>query len=393
MKVDIRDYKLPDELDRYSSAIKELVRTELQPLADEIEHNKTIPYDRLMPLLSQAGLLTLRLPREYGGSGLTFSQFWPILAEVAKSSGSIRMFPHAFNNLWVAINDYGTKEQKKKFSRYWTELIKPIAGCLTEPNAGTGVDIKTTAQKVNGHWVINGIKHLITFADIVDYFFVTAYTGDRSLGPKGISILIVPRDAPGLTIEPHKEMMGIPGLGHAILHFDNCEIPQENILGKEGQGLECYLKNLDPSRLQIATVCLGHAERLLELSIEFAKKRVTFGKPIAQRQAIQQMLGEMAVDIYATKTMIADCARRYDAGESITKEAACCKAFGLEMAGRVSDKALLIHGGIGYTASYPVQMLYKDIRGLWFEEGTPTIQKLVIARSIMGEPPRSIDRR
>lgn len=390
MKLKIEDFKLPEELERYRMAVREFVQTELDPIAEEIEDTNRIP-DRLLPLLREAGLLKLRLPREYGGIGLNFSQYWPILEEVAKSHGDIRMFVHGYNGIWVMIGYHGTEEQKQKYFPVWTEGRGFPAFALTEPGTGTGVDIKTTARRDGNIYRLNGKKHLITFADMADIFHVVAYTGDRSLGPKGISMLIVEKGAPGFTIEPHKEMIGIKGCYHGILHFDDCEVPAGNLLGQEGEGLDIALKTfLDISRLSIAVSCLGPAQRMLELSREYAKERVTFGKPISDRQAIQQMLADMATDIYALRSMIADCARKYDEGQPIAVEASMCKLFGLQAVKRVSDIALEIHGGIGLSRAFPIERFYRDVRALSFEEGTPTIQKLVIGRDVLGRSPRSI---
>ena len=392
MKLKIEDFKLPEELERYRTAVKEFVQTELEPIAEELEDTNRVP-DRLLPLLREAGLLRLRLPQEYGGIGLTFSQYWPILEEVAKSHGTIRMFVHGYNGIWVMIGSHGTEEQKRKYFPIWTEGRGFPVFALTEPGTGTGVDIKTTARKEGNIYRLNGRKHLITFADIAEIHHVVAYTGDRSLGSKGISMFIVEKGSPGFTIEPHKEMLGNKGCYHGILHFNDCEVPAENLLGQEGEGLDIALRVfLDISRLSIAVSCLGCAQRLLELSSEYSKERVTFGKPISERQAVQQMLADMATDVYALRCMIADCARKYDEGQQISVQSSMCKLFGLLAARRVSDMALEIHGGIGVTQALPIERLYRDTRCLAFEEGTPTIQRLVIGRQVLGKSLRSIER-
>ena len=391
MKLDIKDYRLPEELERYYEDVKEFAKTELEAIAEEIEKTNKVPSE-LLPILKGAGLTALTLPKEYGGNGLTFSQYWPILAEVAKPCGTIRMIPHVFNNCWRWVLSLATEEQKKEFVPYWFEGNKIFAFCLTEPDTRTGVDIKTTAVKIGNKYRINGRKHLITHAYLADIFFVVCYTGDRSLGAKGTSMLVVPRGAPGFRIEPHGEMMGLKGSPHGVLYFENCEIPVENIIGEEGEGLKIFMgpRWLDISRLSIAVSSYGPAERLLELSVEFAKRRVTFGKPIANRQAIEQMIAEMVMDIHVTRCAIEDCARKFDEGRLIPVESCACKAFATEMVGRVSDKAYMIHGGVGYTKEYPVERLYRDVRAMWFEEGSPTINKLIIARAALGKPLRSI---
>ncbi len=390
MKLSIKDFELPKDLEQYKLAVKELVKTELDPIAKEMERTGRMP-KRLMPLLRDAGLLGLRIPREYGGKGLTFSQYWPILEEVAKSHGTTRMLVHTFNGTWGMIHNHGTEAQKKKYIPMAVEGKGFLAFALTEPGTGTGVDIKTSAKRTGNSYVINGTKHLISLADIACVFHVALYTGDRSLGAKGTSILLVEPGTPGLTIKPHKEMMGNRGCYHAILEFKNCKVPKENLLGKEGEGLDIALRTfLDISRLSIAVSCLGAAQRMLELSTEYAKQRVTFGKPIAERQIVQQMLADIATDVYALRCMIDASAKKYDEGKPVSVESSMCKLFGIETTRRVSDLALNIHGGMGTEKSFKVEQLYRDVRELWFEEGTPSIQRLVIGRDILGKDIRRI---
>ena len=387
----VEDFRLPEELERYRLAVREFALTDLERMALKFEKTKELP-EELHPMLRDAGLLRLRLPKKHGGIGLTFSQHWPILLEVAKSHGSIRMIVHCFNSTFVMLDKHGSEEQKKRwFPEVWLAGKGFPMFALTEPDAGSGVDIRTTARRDGNHYVINGTKHLMTYANIALPFYVVAYTGDRSLGPKGISMIITEKDTPGLTIEPQKEMMGIRGCYHGVVHFKDCRVPVSNLLGKEGEGLDIALRTfLDISRLSIAVSIAGPCERMLELSAEHAKKRVTFGKPIGDRAVIQQMLGEMATNIYATKCMIADCAAKYDAGENIAVPASMCKVFAIEMSKTVSDTALNIFGGIGYTSEHAVERHYRDLRAPWFEEGSATIQKLIVGRDVVGKRIRSV---
>lgn len=390
MKLSIKDFKFPKDLEQYRLAVRELVKTELDPIAEEMEKTGRMP-DRLMPLLRDAGLLGLRPPKEYGGMGLTFSQYWPILEEIAKCHGTVRMLVHGSNGAWTMIHTHGTEAQKKKYIPMSVNGKGVLAFSLTEPGTGTGVDIKTTATKVGNIYKVNGTKHLISLADIACVFHVVVYTGDRSLGAKGTSMLLVEPEAPGLKIIPHREMMGNRACYHAILEFKDCEVPTGNLLGKEGEGLDIALRTfLDISRLSIAVSCLGAAQRMLELSTDYAKKRVTFGKPIGERQVVQQMLADIATDVYALRCMISNCARKYDEGQPVGVESSMCKLFGIETTRRVSDLALNVHGGMGTEKSFKVEQLYRDVRELWFEEGTPTIQRLVIGRDVLGKEIRRI---
>jgi alkylation response protein AidB-like acyl-CoA dehydrogenase len=198
-------------------------------------------------------------------------------------------------------------------------------------------------------------------------------------------VLLVERGMPGFTIQSMAPTMGCAGASHDLLLFENVPVPVQNVLGKEGMGSQQLLAFLEISRVFIAVAALGTAERALELSVAWAKQRVTFGRPIAERQAVQGYLAEMATDIYALRHIVLDALRKYDAGQRIPEESSMCKLFSLEAVGRVTDKALLVHGGLGYLKSSRIEMLYRDARLNWLEEGTPTIHKLIIARGLLQE--------
>ncbi|MBI2867984.1 MAG: acyl-CoA dehydrogenase, partial [Chloroflexi bacterium] len=286
--------------------------------------------------------------------------------------------------IWRMLYFHGTKEQKERY-------LRPIVGgktiggfAFTEPDTGTGVDIKTTAEKRGGSYVLNGTKHLISNSDIASYYHVVAYT-DRSKGAQGISCFLVDSGTPGLTIRRMDPMMSYRGVDHGILEFKNCKVSSSQLLGKEGRGMQIAIDTfLSPSRWSIGVSCLGLAQRLLDLSVDFSKKRVTFGKPIAQRQAVQQMLADMATQVFALRCMIDETSRRMDAGKDCIQENSMCKSYGIQAVRQVSDIALEIHGGIGLTKRFPVERLYREGRAMWFEEGTPTIQRMVIARNLLG---------
>ncbi|MDR7563653.1 MAG: acyl-CoA dehydrogenase family protein [Armatimonadota bacterium] len=373
----------PRDLDAYREEIRAFVLGELEEVAEEIERNRAVPPD-LWDRLAQKGLLRLTLPSRYGGWGLCMREYLPILEVVAQTHGSVRMVVHVHNGLWRLLDRYGTEEQKHRYLSRWATGEARLAFALTEPDAGTGTDIRTEAQRVPGGWVLRGRKWLITFADLAEAFIVVAYT-DRSRGAQGISAFLVPRTSPGLRIALQPDGMGLVGTGHGLLTFEDCFVPEEALLGEEGQGLQMVLRGfLDPSRISIAASCVGIAQRALEVARAHAQRRVTFGKPIAARQAIQFALAEMAVDVQAARLLVLDAARKVDAGEPCTAEAAMAKLYGLEMVGRVTDRALRICGGIGYLRGHPIERIYRDARALWFEEGTAEIQKLVIARSLLG---------
>jgi alkylation response protein AidB-like acyl-CoA dehydrogenase len=372
-------------LSEYREQVRSFILTEGETFARQLDAEKRIP-DLLLKRLRELGLPRLTLPREYGGEGLKLQEYFPILEECAKSHGTIRILVHGINTMWRPMA-YASKNLKDRWFPAIAAGEAIPAFALTEPDTGTGADIGTVAVRRGDTYYLTGKKHLITFADIADVFTVVACT-DRAKKGAGISAFLVPRDTPGFTVTLMPEMMGMKGSEHGILEFRDAPVPAESLIGQEGQGLEIVLRGfLDQSRAAIAQSCVGIAQRSLELALEFAKQRVTFGKPIAERQAIQMMLAEMATAIQAGRHLVLDAARRFDAGQPLAKEAAMAKVFCLEMVGEVTDKALRIFGGRGLTMAYPIERLYRDARALWFEEGTAEIQKIVIARELLhGHP-------
>ena len=356
--------------------------SELAPVVEEIEETESIPHEKVWPALREMGAFGLLLPERYGGSDLSVRQYLPIIAELSKVHGGIRAMIHVHNSIGHALAELGDERHRSEVLPGLVEGSKSVAFGLTEPDSGTGADTATNARREGDTWVINGRKWLITNSDWASHFMVFAKTID----PKGgelLSTILVERDAPGLEIEPLPETMGCKGGEHGLLTFTDAVVPAANLLGEEGDGIGKMEEALEISRVFVAASSLGTAEYALALSIEHAKTRKTFGKPIAARQAVQRYLAEMETDVHALRLLLDDAADKWDAGRRIPKEAAICKLFGLEAVGRVTDRALLVHGGIGYTRRHPIERLYRDARLNWLEEGTPTIQQLVIAREIL----------
>jgi alkylation response protein AidB-like acyl-CoA dehydrogenase len=351
---------------------------DIDPLEKEIEDTEHIPHDKLWPALAGMQAFALIIPEKWGGLGLSVSQYVPIIAEFGKTQGGIRALVHVHNSMCHALSDLGTPEQCAEVLPAAARGEKSVAFALTEPDYGTGADLGSRATKVDGGWVINGRKHLITNSDFASHFMVFAKTGDRE-----VSCLLTPRDASGFKIESLPHTMGAKGGAHGLLTFTDCFVPDSAVMGDVGKGLDQLEKALEISRVFVAASSLGTAEYALELSVARAKERVTFKKPIAERQAIQRYLAEMATDVYALRLMLQDVAARWDRGERVPAQASMTKLFGLEAVGRVTDRALLVFGGIGYTRAHKIERLYRDARLNWIEEGTPTIQHLVIARQVI----------
>jgi len=370
---------LPDqEYDQLFRRIRTTIWEQLDPLEQQIEDEERIPYHTVLPALRDAGAFGLLVPREYGGSGLSIRQYLPIIAEFAKIQGGIRVIVHVHNSFAHALSEIGGPEHRQAVLPGAATGERSLAFALTEPDHGTGADLGTTAKFDGTDYVLNGRKWLITNSDIASHFLVFAKTS-----PDQVSAFLVEREAPGLTVEPLPETMGCKGGEHGTVTLDHVTVPAESLVGREGQGQEHLERALEISRVFIAASSLGTSERSLELSLTHARNRVTFGKPIGERQAIQRYLAEMAMDVYALRGMLADAAAKWDAGQRIPAESALCKQFGLEAVGRVTDRALLVHGGIGYTRRHPIERLYRDARLNWLEEGTPTIQYMVAARELL----------
>jgi len=365
----------------YRQKVFKFLWDEVAPLEEEIERTERIPRDMLWPKFRDTGQLGLLVPKEYGGMDLSEVQYLEFEKEWSKIHGGIRVLLHVHNGGADSFKYAGAEQQRKYFPKIASgESSVPLG--LTEPEAGTGRDIKARARRDGDNFILNGTKHLITNADFGNIFCVVCWTESQTGGYQ-ISNLLVERGSKGFLIRDMKPCMGCKGAYHGRLIFDNCVVPVSNILGNEGKGLEATVYALNVSRVRIAASALGTMERCLDLAVEYAQKRQTFGKPIAERQALQRYLAEMAIDIYALQCVLADTARKIDEGKNILMEANLCKMLAIETERRVSDNALLVFGGIGYTGEYPIDRLYRDARLNWLEEGTPTIHMMVVARGLL----------
>ena len=370
-----------EEFATYKERTFRFLWEELAPLEDEIEETRHVPRERLWPKFRDMGFLGLMVPHRYGGLALSEGQFLQFEKEWSKVHGGIRTILHV-HNLGAEILQHGTDDQKAAYYPKIAGGELSVAFALTEPEGGTGRDIKATARREGDNFILNGTKHLITNADFADLFNVVCWTESTS-GEYQISNLLVERESPGFLIRDMKPTMGCVGAYHGRLIFNNCVVPVANILGEEGKGLEATLYTLNVSRVRIAACALGTMERCLDMAMEFAQRRVTFGRPIGERQAVQRYLAEMAMDVYALQCVIDDTARAIDNEEEIYLKANLCKLLAIEAGRRVTDQGLLVMGGIGYTREYPMDRLYRDLRLNWLEEGTPTIHISVAARHLL----------
>ncbi|MCL6594271.1 MAG: acyl-CoA dehydrogenase family protein, partial [Alicyclobacillus sp.] len=338
--------------------------------------------------IRELGLHRLTLPAWAGGEGLPLALYFPILEEIARCHGAIRMVVHVSNSLWRTLS-HARPDQQQEWLPRLARGEALLAFALTEPDNGTGVDLQTKAEYLGGRFVLQGRKHLITFADCADAIVVIAKT-DAAAGRQGLTAFLVPRGQPGMEITPMPDMMGDRGCSHAVLTFRDCELAEDYVVGGIGQGFDVAVRGfLAQSRACIAQSGVGLAQAALDAALAHVRKRVTFGKPLASRQAVQMKLAEMAVAIQAGRLLCMDAARKFDAGQPIAVEAAMAKAFAIRMVGQVTDAALSLHGGVGYMEGSQVERLYRDARSLWFEEGTLEMQQMTIAEALLTQARRA----
>lgn len=354
---------------------------EYESEAKEIEKTDEIP-PRLLERAAALGAYQLTVPAEFGGFDLDLHAYLPYLEAAAMGPGSGRMLVHLTNGVWRPVARFGNRKQRDLISAVATGDIV-LAFCLTERSGGTGRDLHSRAVRQGDEWCLTGEKHLITFGDRADLFLLVVATDDRR--DKGsLTAFLVPRQTQGFTVDASQRTMGLHGTGHAWLRFHDMTIPDSARLGEVGDGLNVALSFLDYSRISLSACMVGLAQRALDEAAAYAQRRVTFGKPIAERQAVQAHLAEMQADVSAGRGLVRAAAERCDAEQDFTADAAVAKLFCLNMVGRVTDASLRVHGGYGYTTDAPIERIYRDARAFWFEEGTAEVQQLVVARHVLG---------
>jgi alkylation response protein AidB-like acyl-CoA dehydrogenase len=380
-----RTIDTPEQYEAYRREAFDFLWYEVEPKAAAMERGE-VSAETLFPQFAEQGLFGLIVPREFGGLGLTTTQYLPFLAEYSKVSGVVRVLLHVHGTSARAVDHYGTEEQRAALLPAIASGESSMTFAITEPNSGTGMDIGMTATRNGEEWVVNGAKHYITNADFADQHLVCVRTGEPG-DRRGLTALVIPTDTAGFTIEPMPQMMGNNGPWHGVLRFENARVPLDSLIGAEGDGLDVFLGELEPSRVFVAASSLGTAERALEIALDFSKQRITFGKEIGKRPSVQSELAEMARDTYALRLVLDDVSAKLDRGEPCALEASIAKLLGLETVMRVTDKALDVVGGRAYFADYPypLERLYRESRINALEEGTPSIQRLVMARALLSE--------
>jgi butyryl-CoA dehydrogenase len=378
------DFQMTEEHKMLRQMVRNFAEKEIAPRAEEIDATDQFPAD-LFKRMGELGIFGLPFDEKYGGSGGNYLDQVIALEEIARVSGTMAIILDAQTSLCCEpLYLFGSEEQKMKYLPTLLSGEKIGAFGLTEPQAGSDAGAtRTRAVRDGDEWVLNGQKIFITNGSLADVVVVTAKTNPDK-GTKGISAFIVEKGTPGFKPGRDEKKMGLKGSVTSELFFENVRVPAGNLLGKENEGFKQFMITLDAGRVAIAAMALGLAQGAYEKALAYSKERVQFDQPIAKFQAVQWMIAEMATDIDAARLMVNRAAWLKTQGQRFTLEAAMAKLFVTEASERVCYKAIQIHGGYGYTRDYAVERMYRDQRLCAIGEGTNEIQRIVIARQVLG---------
>ena len=376
-------FELTDEQEQIRQSVREFAEGEIAPHVMEWDETQHFPVE-LLPKLAELGLMGVIFPEEYGGAGMGYIEYATIIDELSRVDGSVGISVAAHNSLCSNhIYTFGTEEQKKKYLTPLASGEKLGAWGLTEPGAGSDASgTKTTAVRQNGGWVVNGSKNFITHAIHADTCVAMAVT-DRAKRSKGISAFIFEKGMMGFAPSKKENKLGLRASETASVVFEDCVVPQENLLGQEGHGFVNAMEILDGGRISIAALAVGIAQGAYESAVRYSKERQQFGKPISEFQGIQFKIADMATQIDAARLLMYRAAWLKDNGKKVTKESSMAKLFASETSVKVCEEAIQIHGGYGYTKDYPPEKYWRDSKLCTIGEGTSEIQRIIIAREIL----------
>lgn len=374
---------LKEEQRLIQQAAKDFSMKEVLPKAAQYDRDQRFPRE-LIEKAGALGFMGMVVPEEFGGAGADEVSYCSVLEEIAFACASTSVIISVNNMVCWAIQHFGSLEQKKN-------ILTPLASkglaafAMTEPNAGSDAGHITTQAKRDGdHYVLNGTKMFVTSGNVADVLLVMAVT-QPGKGTNGISAFVVDRNTPGLVVGKIEDKMGLRASVTAEMIFQGVRVPQDRLLGKEGQGFKVAMEALNFGRIGIAAQCVGIARACLEESVKYASQRQQFGKHIAQFEGIQWMIADMATEIAAARSLMWNAALLKDQGSEFIKEASMAKLFASEVANRAAFKAVQIHGGYGYLKDFRVEQLYRDARVTTIYEGTSEIQRLVIAKHVLNQ--------
>ena len=381
------DFTLSKKHEMARTLFKEFAEKEVKPLAQDVDENEQFPVETVAKM-AKAGFLGIPVPKEYGGQGCDPLTYVMCVEELSKVCGTTGVIVSAHTSLCIdPIQTFGTEEQKKKYIPDLASGKKLGAFGLTEPGAGTDAQGQQTKAVLDGdEWVLNGSKCFITNGKYADVYIVIAVTGKvekRGRMMKEISAFIVEKGTPGFTFGTKEKKMGIRGSATYELIFEDCRIPKENLLGKQGKGFGIAMHTLDGGRIGIASQALGLAEGALERTIEYVKERKQFGRSIGQFQNTQFQLADMATKVEAAKQLVYKAAMAKATQKVYSVEAAMAKLYAAEVAMEVTTKAVQLHGGYGYIREYDVERMMRDAKITEIYEGTSEVQRMVISGNLL----------
>jgi alkylation response protein AidB-like acyl-CoA dehydrogenase len=377
------DFELSEEQEQVKASVREFAEAEIAPHIMEWDETQHFPIE-LWPKLAELGLTGVIFPEEYGGAGMGYVEYATIIEELSRVDGSVGISVAAHNSLCSNhIFVYGSEEQKQKYLVPLAQGRYLGAWGLTEPGAGSDASgTRTTAVRQNGGFIVNGAKNFITHAIHGDTCVAMAVT-DRAKRSKGISAFIFEKGQTGFSPAKKENKLGLRASETASVIFEDCYVPEENMLGEEGMGFVNAMQILDGGRISIAALAVGIAQGAYESAVRYSKEREQFGKPISEFQAIQFKLADMAVSIDAARLLMYRAAYLKDNGKKTTKESSMAKLYASEMSVRVCEEAIQIHGGYGYTKDYPPEKYWRDSKLCTIGEGTSEIQRIIIARELL----------
>ena len=376
------DFGFNDEYKMIQKMYREFAEKEIKPLAEEIDENERFPKESVQKMADN-GMLGIPFPEEYGGEEGDYLSYVIAVEELSKVCGTTGVIVSAHTSLCCApIYEHGTEEQKMKYLPDLLSGKKIGAFGLTEPNAGTDASRqKTTAVKKGDHYVLNGSKCFITNAGEAEIYVVMAMT-DKEKGNHGISAFIVESTFPGFSVGKKEKKMGIRGSSTCDLIFEDCVVPKENLLGKEGQGFKIAMQTLDGGRIGIAAQALGLGEGAIDEAVKYTQERVQFKKRLSQFQNTQFQLADMHTRMQAAQYLVYAAAMKKEKHEPYSVDAAMAKLFAAESASDVTRRAVQLFGGYGYTREYPVERMMRDAKITEIYEGTSEVQRMVISRAL-----------
>ena len=380
----------PEEVALLRMETRRFVDRALRPHTIDIERTKVIP-EPVMAQLRELGYFGLTIPERYGGMGLSTLAHLVVQEELGRAHSAINLIISGNNGIGVqALILDGTEAQRERWLPGLAAGEHIAAFALTEPGAGSDAQaIQTRAVADGADFVLDGTKHFISRGDVAQLFTVFAVTDKAARGRGGITAFIVERGTPGFRVARVQESMGSDVVKQVELVFEGCRVPSANVVGTVGQGFATAMRILDLGRLSLAARCLGTMEELLALSLDYARTRVQFGRPIFEQQAVQHMLADIATDIAMLRPALYQAAARRDGGARVSHEASMTKLFASEALGRAADKAVQIHGGMGFMRECPIEAIYREARSMRIVEGTSEVQRMLIARGLVPDGDRA----